>query len=292
MIGEAERRALYNLTKHYWQKDQDIIDAGAFLGASTKAFLSALTEIGVTKKSIQTYEYGIFNDYNAKVASNYLDKKFENGADFGEILKSLVDDKNEIVAFHFGDIKNHKHAGREICIAFLDILKSPDLMTDVYCKFFPSFRNGTILYQQDYFHPFHPWIAYSMAKYSDAIRYVGRPDADSAAFNAGVFQVTSISKLPLSRLEKDDTSTKEEVLDWMNKAVSMHDHPYEKMNVVGLKSAAQAIFEKDENAALASFEKGLKDVGLINLVEESAQQHHINRIRRFIGIHAKSNATW
>lgn len=292
MIGEAERRALFGLAREYYVKNQVIVDAGAFLGASTKAFLLAMDSIGQKNHAIDTYEFGVINQYNATWASEALNQKFTNGTEFGYILQDLVGDQKGIVKYHLGDIRKYQHSQKNICIAFLDILKDPPLMVEVYGMLFPSFKEGTIVYQQDYFHAFHPWIAYSMAKYSHAFTYCGRPDADEDAFNAAVFQVVDASCLPTQGIDDKRITTKEEVLDWMGVAIAMNDHPYEKLNMIGLRCAAQVIFEKNEHAARKALQACLHDANLAYLLEDSTQEKHFNRIFRFISAHAANNLIW
>ncbi len=48
MISNAERSLLFNLAKHYFQNQGTIIDAGAFLGASTVCFAQGLKEANIT----------------------------------------------------------------------------------------------------------------------------------------------------------------------------------------------------------------------------------------------------
>nr|WP_171238657.1 hypothetical protein [Ruegeria sp. HKCCA5763] len=284
MIADTERRALCNLTRDHYRDGSTIIDAGAFLGASTKAFLRAIEDGGFANPSVHTYEYGRFSDYSSQFATEILSKEFHAGENFGEMLKSLVDDRHNTIQFNLGDIRDFHFSGPEISIAFLDVLKSTSLMDAVYDKFFPYFADDTVLYQQDYFHPFHPWIACSMAKYQSmgAFSYLGRPDPEFGAFNAAVFVVKDLAAVRAVAPSSFRDASKEEVLDWMNTAIGLHDHPFEKLNVIGLRSAAVALFDKDEATAQNDFRAGLRDNGIADLLDHPRQQHHIKRVNTFL----------
>jgi hypothetical protein len=292
MISETERRALYNLVLAHHRDGETIIDAGAFLGASTKAFLLALKRTGFKTTSIHTYEYGKFSKYSADFASKALDRVCGDGDRFEELLVSLVDDRDGLVKFHLGDIKDFAFSGPDISIAFIDVLKSTSLLDAVYDKFFPYFTTKTVLYQQDYFHPFHPWIACSMALHRDSLAYIGRPDPEFGAYNAAVFEIKDPSRLRSAIPSRLKDATKDQVLDLINTAIAMHEHPFEKLNVIGLRAAAVAIFDKDKTAALEDFVKSLNDNGIGDLLEHSRQQHHVNRIKRYIDVFASNPMIW
>lgn len=292
MIAETERRALYGLTRAFHRDGQTIVDAGAFLGASTKAFLLALLDAGATNSSIHTYEFGRFSAYSAAFASKAIGRPCAAGESFVEIFKSLVNDKDGIVKYHLGDIRNFEFEGTGISIAFLDVLKSTSLLDAVYDKFIPYFQKDTIVYQQDYFHPFHPWIACSMAQQPKAWSYLGRPDPEFGAFNAAIFEVRSVSGMRAAVPSRLAEATREQVLDLMNVAISKHDHPFEKLCVVGLRSAAMAIFDKDESAAMDDFRKTLRDNAIEDLLDDPRQRHHVNRITRHITLFANGDMNW
>jgi len=292
MISGAERRALYNLTINHHQDGKAIIDAGAFLGASTKTFLLALRQLGFDSSSIHTYEYCKFSQYSAGFASDALGSQHKEGEGFDELLKSLVGDREGLVKYNLGDIKNFEFSGPEISIAFIDVLKGTSLLDVVYNKFFPFFTRDTILYQQDYFHPFHPWIACSMAQHRDIFAYVGRPDPEFGAYNAAAFEVRDLSRLRSASPSRLRDATKEQVFDWMKTAIQMHDHSFEKLNMAGLYGSAVALFDKNKDTSLEEFKNTLVDLGIAYLLDHPKQQHHVNRISLYITVLSNNAMRW
>lgn len=285
MLCEAERRALFGLTRCLWRPGSTIIDAGAFLGVSTRLFAEALRESEASAPSIYAYEFGIFNDFNAQVASNLLRRPFHSGENFAPLWRQLVDDRTGLVQYHVGDIREFPYSGGPIAVAFLDILKSVELMNSVYQMFFDSFDDNTILYQQDYFHPYHPWIAFSMARYSDHFLYIGRVEPDEAEFNGAIFGVRDSSLLSGLTYGSDPCSL-DEVLDIMSRAVALHQHPLEKLHMVGLRAAAEACFIKDGAHCWRSFENQLRDLSLSRLLDDPRQMTTLGKIRHFVNLFA------
>lgn len=291
MISEAERRTLYGLTGLCWRPGSTIIDAGAFLGVSTRIFCEAIAKNGDGSGSVYSYEYGVFNTYNAKVATELMGRVVAVGENFGELLTSLVADTRNIVRFHFGDIKNFPYDGGPISIAFFDILKSASLTDFVYSNFFPQFQSNTLLYQQDYFHPGHPWIACSMAKYADAFSYVGQPEAERGGFNSAVFVVRDKTKIP-HQVQEFSSMLRDEALFYAEAAIDLHNHPVERICVAGQKAVVEAAFDGDEAGARESFRHLLAKYGLTAYAEENGQRHHINRIFNAIKNFANRSMSW
>jgi len=291
MVSDAERRALFGLAQICWRPGSTIIDAGAFLGASTKIFCEALALSDAARGAIYSYEYGVFNDYNAQVAAKLTGRPFAAGDGFGDFLQSLIDDRRGSVRHHIGDIRDYPYDGGPVSIAFFDILKSASLTDFVYSNFFPKFDTDTLLYQQDYFHPGHPWIACSMAKYADAFAYVGQPEPERGAFNSAVFVVRESTRIP-KRVDEFQFMPRDEALRLLDAAIDMHADPVERLCVIGQRAAAEAAFDGDEASAAESFRRLLADHGLAALGEDRGQRHHVNRILNAIKNFASKAMAW
>ena len=63
-------------------------------------------------------------------------------------------------------------------------------------------------------------------------------------------------------------------------------YPVEKLNVIGLRSAAEASFDKDETLSVENFKSILKDHKMDGFLDDPTQQHHVNRIYKSIKLFA------
>lgn len=163
MIADEERRLLHALARDSYAGHGAIVDAGAFLGASTAALAGGLLDNpGVAAKrepAIHSYDRFIADsDYLVSFLRN-LGFAVTRGESFQPLFLSNIARYRNIVAVHAGDILAERWQLGPVEILFLDICKSPAINAHMIAEFFPHLIPGrSIVVQQDYHHPYLPWI--------------------------------------------------------------------------------------------------------------------------------------
>lgn len=171
MTSKTEKAIFYNLARHHYRGEGQIVDVGVFLGASTNAFASglrqnpkALGKIPPGTKPIRSFDTAIWvkafdrylkHDILAKVVGP--EASLKEGDSFFPVLNKLLAEHLDLIDFRIGDIVETARAEGPIEIAFYDCLKNRKRDWAAFCGFTPSFIPGhTIVIQQDYFY----WSAY------------------------------------------------------------------------------------------------------------------------------------
>jgi predicted O-methyltransferase YrrM len=90
MISPEERSFLYNVVQQTHREGSIIVDAGVFLGASTRTICEALRAQGINDSPVHSFEYGIFNANTAKAASRMLRQDFEEGRVAGHRREAIL----------------------------------------------------------------------------------------------------------------------------------------------------------------------------------------------------------
>ena len=180
MIAADERNLLYTLSADHYSGEGCIVDAGAFLGASTMAFACGLqkngrwTELPASSMPIESFERGIVYKNFERHARKACLPVPRIGESFEHILRLLLNPVRHNIRLHVGDILDFDPAPfREIEICFLDILKSEAVALHCLRAFFPHLLPGAYVIQQDYFFDELPFIRYSMESLSEYFEYLG-----------------------------------------------------------------------------------------------------------------------
>ena len=223
MMKAQELDLLYSLVKNYYKGEGYIVDAGIFMGASTKCFIEGLAanphSRRVAKPAIHSFERAMVT----RPMTNFAGfKDLPINSDYSGMLRDRFAFSDE-VSFSFGDI-TLKDWNRDdpIEILFLDVLKTPEVMFRCNEMFFPSLIVGQgVLVQQDFYWPFGWWINAWMEMWADyfepidwaetslIFRYTKELPAE--AYNAEtltsksedeVFDMLYNAKLPAYRLDQ------------------------------------------------------------------------------------------
>lgn len=168
---------LYSLAKNALSGRGIIMDAGIFLGASTRCFALGIAQNPkASNKAIKSYELGEKNKF---MGSNPQIDGIEVGESFGHILVEQLG-KYKQVELRIGDITKEKHTNNPIELMFLDVLKVPKIMHHINAEFMPYLVDGGILVQQDYYWPFGWWINLWMELFSDFFEVIDTAETSVA----------------------------------------------------------------------------------------------------------------
>jgi hypothetical protein len=180
MISLQERQLLYRLAKDHYRGNGLIIDAGAFLGASTIAFghglrdNSSISLASVPAFPIRVFERAIAGPNLAMHAKKSGLPQIPRGESFESLLRDQIKPVSDLVQLHIGDILEYD--GRDIDaieLCFLDILKTPPVAVHAMRIFFPRLLPGAYIVQQDYFFSDLPYVKVLNEALSDKLRYLG-----------------------------------------------------------------------------------------------------------------------
>lgn len=182
MMSTAERRFLYSLARSHYSGQGLIVDAGLFLGASTRCFGEGLQANAAYKppakrktKPIQSFERGLINPgMPAFFDRNEVQFDGKVGDSFEPILTANVKPVESVVNLRVGDILESPEISDPIEICYLDVLKSEELAFFCVSRYFPKLIPGlSIVLQQDYFFDGLPFIKVYQEYLSEYFEYVG-----------------------------------------------------------------------------------------------------------------------
>jgi len=177
MIGPEERRCFYWLARNCLSGEGAIVDAGAFVGASTLCFAAGAAAAGHTRLNgrpiLHAYDY--FAALDAYVA-DAISKQFrpiKQGEAYLDIFEAQTSAYAGMIEAHSGDFLRHRWNGDAIDILFIDVAKRAKLNSHAIGEFFPHLVPGrSIVVHQDYYHCWHPYIHISMEYFGDAFELV------------------------------------------------------------------------------------------------------------------------
>jgi len=162
MMTVPEKQLLYWLARHYYSGEGEILDAGCYLGGSTRALATGLegrADVAGTKPihSYDLFEVGVGTP-------DLVEAGLERGDSFRPLFERNLGPLLGYCDVVEGDFLDHGWvADRPIEIAFFDVLKTWALNDHALGSFFGSFIPGrTILVQQDFVHEYCPWIHVTM----------------------------------------------------------------------------------------------------------------------------------
>ncbi|HXV00331.1 MAG TPA: hypothetical protein VG166_07525 [Caulobacteraceae bacterium] len=157
MMSPNERRFLYGVAAKIYTGRGAIVDAGAFLGASTMSLGMGLRDnpdcaaiLAQRPRPIVTYEQAIVRPNLVRTFNKHgIDLPVKSS--FEDVLREKIAPVEDMVELKIGDILFETWDAGPIEIIFLDILKTRAIQSHVYREFFPSLKVGSIVIQQDYF---------------------------------------------------------------------------------------------------------------------------------------------
>lgn len=190
MMSPVEREILFRLARDYYQGKGKIIDAGVFMGASTRLFCHGLKAnpasdaiLAADPTPVATFEYGQlgagmprFFERHGIETDGLLD-----GTSFKPLFEKMIADVASMVDLRFGDVMEHTWGGEPVEICFLDLIKSIKINAHVFKTMIPHLLVGeSILIQQDYFIDRLPFLKMSQEYLAPYFDYDG--NAQSSGF--------------------------------------------------------------------------------------------------------------
>lgn len=292
MVSVEERCFLYNCVRQQHQEGRLILDAGVFLGASTRAICEALKSRGYSGKIVNSFEYAVFNHHTARAASRLLNKEFQDGDEFRTVLSEILQEYSDQVHLQFGDIcESDPNLDGPFSILFIDLMKNANISQFIMKNFFSSIDKNTIIMHQDYFHSHHPWIQFIMGLHKHCFQYVGRPEKN-LRINSAIFRVKNADPERFQRSSFELAHDRDSALKVMDDALEFHADPLEQYLVCGSRAAVQAAFEKDTQKVANDMFALLSERGIAYMAIDPTYEFLTKRIRNSIRRFASGQQDW
>jgi hypothetical protein len=183
MLSVEERQLLYVLARDYARGEGALVDAGCFLGGSTKALAAGYAGNRRARRGPPIHTYDLFA----------LDPSFVR--DYPELVGDVDGDSTRPkfdavvgpllthVEVHEGDICGERWTGGPIEILFIDVCKSWAINDHVLHEFFPALVPGrSVVIQQDLIHEWLPYLTITMGLLRDSFELVATVPWCSAVY--------------------------------------------------------------------------------------------------------------
>lgn len=185
-IEASEADYFEQTVRRHFRGDGCIVDAGCFIGASTKA-LSRGLDTWIQQRDHESPIIAI----DRFTASDHYVVEFlaEMGSDvrFGEsflpVFLRNLGQYIQRIEVRAGDLIQVGRIDRAIELAVIDLAKTPALNGFILQRWLPLMVPGhSLLIQQDFYSPTQPWIAHSMAGLLDYVSLEHDKVGESAVF--------------------------------------------------------------------------------------------------------------
>lgn len=198
MLSPQEQYFLYLLAREYYSGEGDIFDGGIFLGGCTNCFARGLSARSNPPQGTVLHTYDIAQVFEGHLS--YYQRwgiTRQPGDSTADIIKQNIASMpcNENIRFHHGDILNQAYPER-IEIMFLDICKTQAVNHGIQKLFSRLLPGKSLIVQQDYIHPWNPYIHATMGYLAEYFEPVG-----PVWFNSMVFLLKK--EIPLDILSID-----------------------------------------------------------------------------------------
>ena len=169
MLGHYEASLLYHLARDHYRGHGDIVDAGAFLGASSWCFTRGVAENALIRNKVgRIHAYDLFQVWSepggtdagmaAWLKRHYGIELAHYESTIGIYAANLGALAGH-VRIHQGDILKERWSGRPIEFLFVDICKIKPIWLHLIRSFFPSLIPGiSLVVHQDWHHPWLPYL--------------------------------------------------------------------------------------------------------------------------------------
>ncbi|MHA3915144.1 hypothetical protein [Halovulum sp. GXIMD14793] len=204
MISFEERQLYYWLTHNVIQDAGAVVDLGCFLGGSTGCLAQGMA----ARKSVARVQaYDTFTA-GARQKRKHLYARgvpeFE-GNDIYPYAQDYLAPWADHVALHRGDILKIGWSDAPIELLVFDAGKSPRTADGIAAAFFPALIPGrSLLVQQDYLLPNHPWLICQLELLADAFHPIARTEKNSVLFQTS----RQITRRDLRKARTADLSDK------------------------------------------------------------------------------------
>jgi hypothetical protein len=188
MLSEDERKCLYYLAREYYTGSGCVVDAGSFAGASAHCVALGLRDnpkaSSFKQPAIHCFDrFLLDSDFMREFLHQSCGVLKPLNTTFFDVFQKNTAPIADMIEVHPGDFMKMVWPGDAIEILFVDICKTAELNSHVLREFFSALQPGrSIVIQQDYHHPYLPWIHISMEFLADYFEPLEVAVGDSRLF--------------------------------------------------------------------------------------------------------------
>jgi Methyltransferase domain len=157
LLGLEERKLLYHLARDIYTGAGDVVELGAFCGASTCCLAAGLRDNPRSAgRRVHSYDCFIANEpYLVNFIRTQFGDALEIGQSFAAIFRRSTAEFANLIEVHAGDLLEQSWPSEvPIEILFVDVAKTLALSAKVLSEFFPRLIPGkSIVIHQDFYHP-------------------------------------------------------------------------------------------------------------------------------------------
>lgn len=174
MLGLEERQFLYHLGRDLYRGEGEILDVGAFLGASACALGAGLRDNRRAlrrQQRIHSYDFFSYGEYYQGYLSGGA---WKNGDDTLPVYRRHIAPFADLIEPIKGDICAQRWDGRPIEILFVDFTQTWAHHEFVVRTFYPHLMSGhrSILVHQDFIFTVCYWLHIFMEYYRDCFELI------------------------------------------------------------------------------------------------------------------------
>lgn len=253
MLGSEERLMLHWLTREGFSGRGQVIDAGAFVGASAFALASGLAErTSFLDPGVKVHSFDYFQAMDRYVIDDITQKfrKIAMGDSYLDIFQRQTSAYKDWIIECPGDFSQYSWNQDKIGVLFIDICKTQNLNSRVIQNFFPHLvPNASFVVHQDFYHVWHPYIHVTM----QFLRNYFEVQAHRVVFQSKLYLLREpIPAWCIGRAVSYDFSPQEkiELLDQL-----VHDSPPPVAQMAELIGIYQRLLDRDHVGYLAAWNR-------------------------------------
>lgn len=157
LLGLEERKLLYHLARDVFSGAGEIVDLGAFCGASTSCLAAGLKDNPrAAENRVQSYDSFLASEiYLVDFIRHQFGEQLALGQSFETIFRRVVAEYADRIEVHAGELLEQSWPiDKPIELLFVDIAKTLALSGKVLTEFFPRMIPGkSLVVHQDFYHP-------------------------------------------------------------------------------------------------------------------------------------------
>jgi hypothetical protein len=180
MLSTDDKIVYYQTLRDLYTFSGAIVDLGAFMGATATAMLFGCFDNArwsadtVRRPLVHSFDLWKLNiGAAAYINHHYNEPRHQDGDDFLYAFQELVVSRfGDLVLATQGDVASAPYHGGPIEILSVDVCKSRSTTEAVFRRFMPLLMKGAYILQQDFVHPWHPYLHTAVGYFAERFEVV------------------------------------------------------------------------------------------------------------------------
>jgi len=281
MLTMDDKQLYYQVARDLYTFSGAIVDLGAFCGATATALVVGVINnerfSSRTMPTAAVYSYDLFKAFGSSELLNWYyngGRTFKEGDDFFDVFRELTSRFSGFIVPHQGDVAQASYGGPLIELLSIDVCKSRETTDAVFRKFMPMLRPGAYILQQDFIHPWHPYLHTAIGYFADHFEVIHENPVGSTV----LYRLTRpIEWTQLAGFSDTCLKRKEAWLPLMDRAFSQIRA---KRSIYSLRAAKTLLVAEVEGVAAAEALAASNDKALSSL-----DRQWVEEVLRYARIH-------